>query len=125
MLRVGVCAAHMGGFLGSEFSKQGSLFGQFSLNMGRFSRNWQKIVKNGCSFPPKFIIKVGMKYLQYCKNYNMRSQRLWLLPWHSKAAQQHTVVHKCYTSLTKRKMMNTASSNLRKKVGVKFNALFL
>ena len=26
MLRVRVCAAHMGGFLGPKFSKQGSLF---------------------------------------------------------------------------------------------------
>ena len=59
MLRVRVCAAHMGGFLGPKFSKQGSFFGRFSLNMGGFSRNWQKIVKMG-SFSPKFIIKVGM-----------------------------------------------------------------
>ena len=56
MLRVRVCAVHMGGFLGLKFSKQGSLFGRCSLNMGWFSRNWQKMG----SFPPKFIIKVGM-----------------------------------------------------------------
>ena len=48
MLKVRVCAAHMGGFLGPTFSKQGSLFRQiFLLNMGGFSRNWGKIVKNG------------------------------------------------------------------------------
>ena len=47
-----------------DFSVQNSLnkgpfFGRFSLNMGGFSRNWQKIVKNGY-FSSKFIIKVGM-----------------------------------------------------------------
>ena len=40
MLRVRVCAAHMGG-----------------LNICRFSRNGQKIVKKMASFRPKFIIK--------------------------------------------------------------------
>ena len=30
VLRVRVCATHMGGFLDSKFSKQGSLFGEFS-----------------------------------------------------------------------------------------------
>ena len=39
--------AHMGGFLGPKFSHQGSPFGRFSLNVGKFSRNWQKIVKKG------------------------------------------------------------------------------
>ena len=48
-----------GWVLGLKFSKKGPLFGKFSLNMGWFSRNWQKIAKMG-SFPPKFIIKVGM-----------------------------------------------------------------
>ena len=43
----------------NSFSKQGSLFGRFSINMAGCSRNWRKIVKNG-SFPPKFIIKVGI-----------------------------------------------------------------
>ena len=38
---------------------KGPFFGRFSLNMGGFSRNWQKIVKMG-SFPLKFIIEVGM-----------------------------------------------------------------
>ena len=42
MFRVRVCAAHMGGFLGLKFSKQGSLFGRFSINMGGLSRNWRK-----------------------------------------------------------------------------------
>ena len=46
MLRVWVCAAHMGGFLGPKFFKQGSLFCRFPLNMGGFSTNRQKIVKN-------------------------------------------------------------------------------
>ena len=59
MLRLRVCATHMGGFLGPKFSKQGSLLGRFSINMGGFSRNWQKLSKMG-SFPPKFIIKVSM-----------------------------------------------------------------
>ena len=39
MLSVRVCAAHMGGFLGPKFSKQGYLYRQISLNMGGFSRN--------------------------------------------------------------------------------------
>ena len=43
MLRVRVCAAHVGGFLGPKFSKQGSIFGRFSINMGGLSRNWRKI----------------------------------------------------------------------------------
>ena len=43
MLRVRVCAAHMGGFLGPKFSKQGSLFRQIFLKQG-----WviQKLAKN-------------------------------------------------------------------------------
>ena len=32
---------------GPKFSKQGSLFGRFSINMGGLSRNWQKMAKNG------------------------------------------------------------------------------
>ena len=39
MLRVRVCAAHMGGFLGSKLNKD-PFFGRFSLNMVGFSRNW-------------------------------------------------------------------------------------
>ena len=52
MLRVRVCAAHMGGFLGPKFSKQGSFFGRFFLNMGRLPRIWRNVVKNG-SFSAK------------------------------------------------------------------------
>ena len=36
MIRVRVCAAHMGGFLGPIFSKEGSFFGRFSSKMGVF-----------------------------------------------------------------------------------------
>ena len=46
ILRVGVCAALMGGFLVPTFSKQGSPFGRFSLNKGGLSRNCRNIVKN-------------------------------------------------------------------------------
>ena len=62
MLRVRVCAAHMGWFLGPNFSKQGSLFQQIFHkhgNKGGFSRNWQKLSKVG-SFLQEFIIKMGM-----------------------------------------------------------------
>ena len=59
MLRVRVCAAHMGGFLGRNSLDKGPLFGRFSINMGGLSRNWRKMAKMG-RFPPKFIIKVGM-----------------------------------------------------------------
>ena len=47
MLRVRVCAAHMGGFLGPKFSRQGSLFRQIFHKHGWVFRNWRKIVKNG------------------------------------------------------------------------------
>ena len=47
------------GFCAQNSLNKGPFFGRFSLNMGGFSRNWQKIVKMG-SFPPKSIIKVGM-----------------------------------------------------------------
>ena len=62
ILRVLVCAAHIAGVFGSKFSKQGSLFGRFSINIGGLSRNWRKIARNGPwgHFPPNFIIKVGM-----------------------------------------------------------------
>ena len=40
MLRVRVCAAHMGGFLGRNSLNKGPFFGRFSINMGWFSRNW-------------------------------------------------------------------------------------
>ena len=45
MLRVRVRAADMGGFSGPKFSKQGTLFDRFSLDMGGFSKNRQQIVK--------------------------------------------------------------------------------
>ena len=47
MLRVRVCAAHMGGFLGPKFSKQGSLFQQIFLKHGWFFQKLAKNVKNG------------------------------------------------------------------------------
>ena len=60
MLRVRVCAAHMGGFLGPQFSKQGSLFQQiFHKHEWVFQKLAKKSSKMG-SFPPKFIIRVGM-----------------------------------------------------------------
>ena len=43
MLRVGVCAAHLGGFSGPKFSKQGSLFRQIFLKHGWFF--FQKLAK--------------------------------------------------------------------------------
>ena len=58
MLRVRVCAAYMGGFLGPKFSKQGPSFGRFSINMGGLSRNWRKIAKNG-PFSAKIHHKSG------------------------------------------------------------------
>ena len=39
MLRVRVCAAHMGGFLGRNSLNKGPFFGRFSINMGGLSRN--------------------------------------------------------------------------------------
>ena len=43
MLRVRVCAAHMGGFLGPKFPKQGSPFRQILLKHGLVI---QKLAKN-------------------------------------------------------------------------------
>ena len=43
MLRVRVCAAHMGGFLGQTFSRQGSLFRQIFHKHGWV---FQKLAKN-------------------------------------------------------------------------------
>ena len=64
MLRVRVCAAHVGGFVGPKFSKQGSFFRQIFLKWVWFreiGNKFSKISSNiFCSFPPKFIIKVGM-----------------------------------------------------------------
>ena len=47
MLRVRVCAAHMGGFLDRNSLNKGPFFDRFSINMGGLSRNWRKIAKNG------------------------------------------------------------------------------
>ena len=47
------------GFWVQNSLNKGPFFGRFSLDMDGFSRNWQKLSKMG-SFPPKFIIKVGM-----------------------------------------------------------------
>ena len=47
------------GFWAQNSLNKGPFFGRSSINMGGFSRNWQKLSKMG-SFPPKFIIKVGM-----------------------------------------------------------------
>ena len=62
MLRALVCAAHFNGFLGAwalnPLSK-GLPLGRFCFNVGRFCRNWQRWSNMG-SFPPKFVIKVGM-----------------------------------------------------------------
>ena len=38
---------------------KGPVFSRLSINIGGFPGNWQKLSKMG-SFPPKFIIKVGM-----------------------------------------------------------------
>ena len=59
MLRVRVCATHMGGALGRNSLEKGPFFGRFSINMGGLSRNWRIIARMG-RFPPKFIIKVDM-----------------------------------------------------------------
>ena len=47
------------GFWAENSLNKGPFFGRFSINMGGFPRNWQKMSKMD-SFPPKFIIKVGM-----------------------------------------------------------------
>ena len=59
MLRVPVCAGHMGGFLGRKFSEQGSLFQQIFLKHGWVIQKLAKMVKMG-RFLLKFIITVGM-----------------------------------------------------------------
>ena len=48
------------GFWVQNSLNRGPFFGRFSLNLGGFSRNWQKIVKKIDGFPPKFIIKEGI-----------------------------------------------------------------
>ena len=47
------------GFWAQNSLKKGLVLGRFSINMGGFSRNWQKLPRMG-SFPPKSITKVGM-----------------------------------------------------------------
>ena len=47
MLRVRVCAAHMGGFLGPKFSKQGSIFRQIFHKQGWIIQKLAKNSKNG------------------------------------------------------------------------------
>ena len=49
-LRVRVCAAHMGGFLGQNSLDKGPFCGRFSINMGGLPRNWRKIAKDGSFF---------------------------------------------------------------------------
>ena len=58
MLRVQVCAAHMGGFWGQNSLNKDVFFGRFYINMGALSRNWRKIVKTG-SFSAKIHHKNG------------------------------------------------------------------
>ena len=48
------------GFWVRNSLNKGPFFGRLSLNMGGFSRKWQKIVKIMGGFPPKFIINLGM-----------------------------------------------------------------
>ena len=48
-----------GWVLGQNTLNRGPFFDRVSLNIGGFSRNWQKLSKMG-SFSSKFIIKVGM-----------------------------------------------------------------
>ena len=57
MLRVRVCAAHVGGFLGPKFSKQGSLLRQIFLKPGWVFRKLAKKLTKMGSFRPKCIIK--------------------------------------------------------------------
>ena len=47
------------GFGAQNSLNKSPFFGRFPIKMGGISRNWQKLSKMG-SFPPKFIIRVGM-----------------------------------------------------------------
>ena len=58
MLRVRVCAAHMGGCLGSNSLNKGPFFDRFFINKGGLSRNWRKTAKNGL-FSAKIHHKSG------------------------------------------------------------------
>ena len=60
MVTLRVCAAHIGGFGVPNALKKGPFFGKFSLNMDGLSREMgEKMSKMG-SFPPKFVLNVGM-----------------------------------------------------------------
>ena len=58
MLRVRYVPHIQMGFWFRNFLNKGPLFNNFSLNMGGFSRNWQKLVKNG-QFSAKIHHKSG------------------------------------------------------------------
>ena len=58
MLKVQVCAAHMGGLLGRNSLNKGPFFGRFSINMGGLSRNRRQKATNG-SFSAKIHHKSG------------------------------------------------------------------
>ena len=58
MLRARLCTTHMDGFLGQYSLNKGPFFGRFFLDMDRFSRNWQRLVKNG-HFSAKINHKSG------------------------------------------------------------------
>ena len=58
MLRVLVCAAHMGQLLSRNSRNKGPFFGRFFINMDGSSRNWQKVAKNG-PFSAKIHHKTG------------------------------------------------------------------
>ena len=60
MLRVQVCATHMGGSLGPKLSKQGSSFREIFLTRGWVFQKLAKNSQNGMScFLPKFIVYNG------------------------------------------------------------------
>ena len=54
MLRVRVCTANMGAFLGIKFS-----FGRLSANIGGLSGNWRKMGTKSGSFSTKSHHKCG------------------------------------------------------------------
>ena len=58
MLRVRVCAAHMDGFFGPKFSKQGSPFRQIFHKHGWVIQKLAKTSQNGSFFA--YMIKMGM-----------------------------------------------------------------
>ena len=58
MLRVRVCAAHMGGFFGQNSLNKGPFFSRFFVNIDGLPRNGRKIAKNE-SFSTKIHYKSG------------------------------------------------------------------